>query len=86
MSPLRAYNLGLMTEAHYLFDACRHLSSLYDELNDLHRAIEEAYNQRDEDGFYDIDRQAIDDMLIQVKNLYPRIDTMESYIREQQDK
>ena len=71
MSPIRAYNLGLMTPEHHLFEACRHLTYLYNELKSLHSALEESYD---------------DDIAIQIRNLVPRIDTMEEYIREHADK
>lgn len=77
MSPLKAYNLGLMTEAHHLFEPCSLLSSLYDELNDIYKAIDEAYNKRDHEGFYDIDHDLIQELLIEKDNLLPRISQLE---------
>jgi len=78
MSPLKAYNLGLMTEAHHLFKPCSLLSSLYDELNDIHKAIDEAYNKRDDEGFYDIDHDLIEEYLIEKEELLTKITQLES--------
>ena len=77
MSPLKAYNLGLMTEAHHLFKPCSLLSSLYSSLKDIYKAIDEAYNKRDDEGFYDIDHDLIEEFLIEKEELLLKISQLE---------
>ena len=77
MTPLKAYNSGLMTEAHHLFKPCALLSSLYDELSDIHKAIDKAYSQRDAEGFIDIDYNLIEELLFEKENLLPKISQLE---------
>ena len=77
MSPLKAYNLGLMTEAHHLFKPCAILSALYSTLNDIYKAIDETYNKRDNEGFYDIDYNKIKELSIEKEKLIKEISQLE---------
>ena len=77
MSPLKAYNLGLMTETHHLFEPCALLSSLYAEVSEIYKAIDETYNKRDHEGFYDIDHDLIEKLLNEKEALLTKISQLE---------
>ena len=72
-----AYNKGLLSTSHPLFQKTSLLNSIIREAMDLHDHIEQLYNTRDEEGFIDIDFD-------RVHNLRSRLqETLESDIQEE---
>ncbi len=71
-----AYRNGLLSTSHPLFEQTSLLSSLIREAIDLHDHIEQLYNIRDEEGFFDIDFDKIHMMR-------SRLQSLESDIQEE---
>ncbi len=71
-----AYRNGLLSNSHPLFEQTCRLSSMIREAMDLHEHIEQLYNTRDEEGFFDID-------LDKVHRFRSRPQSLESDIQEE---
>ena len=73
---ISAYRNGLLSNSHPLFEQTCRLSSMIREAMDLHEHIEQLYNTRDEEGFFDID-------LDKVHRFRSRLQSLESDIQEE---
>ena len=71
---ISAYNKGLLSTSHPLFQKTSLLNSIIREAMDLHELIEQLYNVRDEEGFINVDFDRI-------HNLRSRLQCLESDIQ-----
>ena len=83
MNPITAYLQGLMTPECPLYPTTAALASMYGEQADLNEAINQAYDKRDPDGFYDIDYNLIGRLQGTLERMRPIMEALEAKLREE---